>query len=139
MQNFGVDFLDGTHFHFGRHFGGLQTHSSLTDGQLEALLERAFQDMRTLAIQHENGAWMEVEFGEKGCFMVFSEQDGEVIRYFDNGSGNHGVVDLLINCCPEERLMCYSKETLMQVIETFLKTGRQDGRFHWIDDEALMA
>ncbi len=77
MQNFGVDFLDGTHFHFGRHFGGLQTHSSLTDGQLEALLERAFQDMRTLAIQHENGAWMEVEFGEKGCFMVFSEQDGE--------------------------------------------------------------
>ena len=61
--------------------------------------------------------------------------DTEEVYYFDNGSGNMESVPLLINFCPEERMMCYEFEVVKDIIQYFIETGERNPKYSWIADE----
>ncbi|MCI8650634.1 MAG: hypothetical protein HFG20_11030 [Anaerotruncus sp.] len=78
---------------------------------------------------------LDVEFSkERAAFFGWFHWDEE-IYYFDNGSGNRKVVDLLINCCPQERLMCYDPEVIQNIVVYFCETGQRNPAYNWIADD----
>ena len=78
---------------------------------------------------------LEIEFSKKrDAFIGWVNADTDEIYYFDNGSGNKEPVELLINVCPEERMMCYDFESVKAIIRYFLETGERSPAYSWIED-----
>ena len=78
--------------------------------------------------------WLEVEFSEeRGAFIGWGNPDEEIF-YFDNGSGNTDSVDLIINVCPEERMMCYDPDVIKDIVNYFCETGLRNPNYNWIED-----
>jgi len=76
-----------------------------------------------------------VEFNkEKAAFIGWVDEYNDDISYFDNGSQNIYSVDLIINACPQERMMCYSLKDIKAIIVHFCKTGEKHPSFRWISD-----
>lgn len=78
---------------------------------------------------------LEVEYSEERAAFIGWVNGDEEIFYFDNGSGNDEPVDLLINVCPEERMMCYDAEAIKDIIYYFCETGERNPKYSWIQDE----
>ncbi len=79
---------------------------------------------------------MEVEFSpDRAAFIGWVDSYNDIIFYYDNGSGNHEPVDLTINCCPEERFMCYEPEVIRDIILHFCRTGERNPKYSWAEDE----
>lgn len=55
--------------------------------------------------------------------------------HFDNGSGNKKPVDLIVDVCPEERMMCYEDKAIRDIVFYFCETGKRDPRYGWIEDK----
>ena len=78
---------------------------------------------------------LEVEFSaERNAFIGWLNGDDE-IYYYDNGSGNTDSVALLINVCPEERMMCYDRNVLKEIVLYFCESGLRHPGYKWIKDE----
>lgn len=79
---------------------------------------------------------LEVEFSKDRAAFIgwINEYDGEVF-YFDNGSGNDEPVDLIINICPEERMMCYDPNAVKKIVYCFCQTGERCSEYSWIQEE----
>ena len=102
-------------------------------------------DIRMLLMEPENLmrmtcnseiAALEAEFDPNGAVFigVVNEISG-VIHYFDNGSGNEEPVELMINVCPAEKMMCYDKDAAADIILHFCNTGELHPKFKWIVEE----
>ena len=77
---------------------------------------------------------LEVEFSaDRHAFIGWLNGDEEVC-YFDNGSGQTDSVELLINICPEARMMCRDPDVLKEIVLYFCETGQRSPRFQWIRD-----
>lgn len=78
---------------------------------------------------------LEVEFSpDRAAFIGWIDSYNDIIFYYDNGSGNHEVIDLIINCCPEERFMCYDPEIIRDIILHFCRTGERNPKYNWVED-----
>ena len=78
---------------------------------------------------------LNVEFSKEGdAFIVWVNSYDDEIYYFDNGSGNTESVDLMINVCPEERMMCYDMEILKDIVLYFCETGMNSPDYDWTED-----
>ena len=79
---------------------------------------------------------LEAEFAPDGAAFigVVNELTGE-IHYFDNGSGSEESVELMINVCPAEKMMCYDKEQAADIILHFCNTGEVHPKYNWIKEE----
>lgn len=78
---------------------------------------------------------LEVEFSEERHAFIGWLNGEEEIFYYDNGSGNTDSVDLLINVCPEERMMCYDPCVLREIVFYFCEKGLKNPKYNWIEDE----
>lgn len=78
---------------------------------------------------------LEVEFSPDGNAFIGWLNGDEEIYYFDNGSGNTDSVPLRINICPEERMMCYDRDVLKNIVMYFCETGLRNPEYNWIQDE----
>ena len=81
-------------------------------------------------------AGLEAEFDPNGAAFigVVNEINGTA-HYFDNGSGNEEPVELMINVCPAEKMMCYDKEAAADIIMHFCNTGNLHPKYNWIEEE----
>ena len=81
-------------------------------------------------------AGLEAEFDPDGAAFigVVDEVSGKA-HYFDNGSGNEEPVELMINVCPAEKMMCYDKEAAADIIMHFCNTGNLHPGYKWIEEE----
>ncbi|MBP5529452.1 MAG: hypothetical protein J6X80_05315 [Lachnospiraceae bacterium] len=78
---------------------------------------------------------LHIEFSEEGnAFVGWINTYNEENYYFDNGSGNTEMVELKVNCCPEERMMCYDPEALKEIVLYFCETGERNPKYNWIED-----
>ena len=78
---------------------------------------------------------LHIEFSEEGdAFIGWIDNYNEEFFYFDNGSGNTESVDLIINVCPEERMMCYDSNVLKEIVLYFCETGERNPNYNWIED-----
>ena len=78
---------------------------------------------------------LHIEFSEEGdAFIGWIDNYNEEYYYFDNGSGNTESVDLLVNVCPEERMMCYDSDVLKKIVLYFCETGLRNPDYDWIED-----
>ena len=78
---------------------------------------------------------LEVEFShDRNAFIGWLNGDEEVY-YFDNGSGNTDSVPLLINVCPEERMICYDMNVMKEIVLYFCETGLRHPGYQWIQDQ----
>lgn len=82
-----------------------------------------------------DGYCLEVEFSADGNAFIGWLNGDEEIYYFDNGSGKTESVPLRINICPEERMMCYDREVLKEIVQYFCKSGLRNPKYNWIRDE----
>ena len=78
---------------------------------------------------------LEVEFSSDGNAFIGWLNGDEEIYYFDNGSGNTDSVPLRINICPEERMMCYDRDVLKDIVKYFCEFGLRNPKYNWIRDE----
>lgn len=77
---------------------------------------------------------LEVEFSaDRHAFIGWIGGDEEV-WYFDNGSGRTDSVDLLINVCPEARMMCCDPAVLREIVLYFCECGQRNPKYQWIQD-----
>ena len=78
---------------------------------------------------------LHVEFSEEGhAFIGWIDTYNDENYYFDNGSGNTESVDLIVNVCPQERMMCYDQNVLKEIVLYFCETGLRNPKFNWIED-----
>ncbi len=85
---------------------------------------------------HRKGVCLEVECAVSGAaFIGWIDEVEEDIFYFDNGGGGMEPVDLLINVCPEERMMCYDSACTREIVLHFCATGERSACCRWIADE----
>ncbi|MDD6656249.1 MAG: hypothetical protein PUE95_02930 [Lachnospiraceae bacterium] len=77
---------------------------------------------------------LEVEFSIDGAAFIGWLNCEEEIFYYDNGSGNKDSVNLLINVCPEERMMCYDLNILKDIVAYFCETGLRNPKYNWIEE-----
>jgi len=78
---------------------------------------------------------LHVEFSEDGhAFIGWIDMYNDENYYFDNGSGNTESVDLKVNVCPEERMMCYDQNVLKEIVQYFCETGLRNPKYNWIED-----
>ena len=76
-----------------------------------------------------------IEFSEEGnAFVGWIDMCNEENYYFDNGSCNTESVDLIVNVCPEERMMCYDSNILKDIVRYFCETGLRNPKYNWIED-----
>lgn len=78
---------------------------------------------------------LSVEFAADGSAFIGWLNGDEEVYYFDNGSGHKKPVDLLINVCPEERMMCYKLESIVDIVMYFCETGARDPMYDWIEEQ----
>ena len=78
---------------------------------------------------------LEVEYSEEGAAFIGWIGNEEEVYYFDNGSGNVEPVDLVINVCPEERMMCYDDVVIKDIVFYFCETGERNPKYNWIEDD----
>lgn len=79
---------------------------------------------------------LEVEYSEdRAAFIGWIDESSDEVYYFDNGSGNDEPVDLIINVCPEERMMCYDPDIIKEIVYYFCETGSRNPKYNWIEDE----
>ncbi len=64
-------------------------------------------------------------------FTTMHELVGEIKN---NGSGNMDSVSLLINVCPEERMMCYDLNILKDIVAYFCETGLRNPKYNWMEE-----
>lgn len=77
---------------------------------------------------------LEVEYSKsRAAFIGWISGDEEVF-YYDNGSGNEEPVDLIINVCPEERMICYDPDIIKDIVCCFCKTGERNPKYKWIEE-----
>ena len=78
---------------------------------------------------------LHIEFSEDGhAFIGWIDMYNDENYYFDNGSGNTESVDLIVNVCPEERMMCYDQDVLKEIVLYFCETGLRNPKYNWIED-----
>ncbi|MDE6364613.1 MAG: leucine-rich repeat domain-containing protein [Lachnospiraceae bacterium] len=71
------------------------------------------------------------KIGEYLLEIIFSADRAAFIKYtdktnvycYENGSGNHNPVPLMIGECPEERMMCYDGRAIRKMVYYFCCTG----------------
>lgn len=80
---------------------------------------------------------LEVEFSPDGNAFIGWLNGDEELYYFDNGSGNTEPVALCINFCPEERMMCYDRDVMKDIVMYFCETGLRNPEYNWIRDACL--
>lgn len=79
---------------------------------------------------------LEIEYSEnRAAFIGWIDTYHDDIFYFNNGSGNDEPVDLMINVCPEERMMCYDSKVIRDIVYYFCETGRRHPKYNWIEDK----
>ena len=78
---------------------------------------------------------LEVEFSPDGNAFIGWLNGDEEIYYYDNGSGSTDPVALKINICPEERMMCYDRDILKEIVLYFCESGLRHPKYNWIQDE----
>lgn len=82
-----------------------------------------------------DGYCLEVEFSsDRNAFIGWLNGDEEIF-YFDNGSGCTESVELRINVCPEERMMCYDPDVLKEIVLFFCESGLRHPGYNWLQDE----
>ena len=79
--------------------------------------------------------YLEVEFSANGNAFIGWLNGDEEVYYFNNGSGNTDSVELLINICPEERMMCYDMAVMRDIVLYFCESGLRHPKYDWISDE----
>ena len=78
---------------------------------------------------------LNVEFSSDGnAFIVWCDSYNDEVSYYDNGSGSSENVDLIINVCPEERMMCYDFDVLKDIVLYFCETGMCNPDYDWIEE-----
>ena len=78
---------------------------------------------------------LEVEFSPaKAAFIGWVDEYNDDVFYYDNGSGNSEPVELIYNYCPEERMMCYDKNIIKDIVYYFCETGERNPKYAWIED-----
>ena len=77
---------------------------------------------------------LEVEFSADGNAFIGWLNGDEEVYYYDNGSGRTDSVDLLINVCPEARMMCYDPAVLREIVLYFCECGQRSPKYQWIRD-----
>ena len=78
---------------------------------------------------------LHIEFSEEGhAFIGWIDTYNDENYYFDNGSGNTESVDLIVNVCPQERMMCYDQNVLKEIVLYFCETGLRNPKYNWIED-----
>lgn len=77
---------------------------------------------------------LEVEFSKDGSAFIGWLNLDEEIFYYNNGSENHAPVNLCINVCPEERMMCYDVGIIRDIVMHFCETGMRNPKYQWIED-----
>lgn len=78
---------------------------------------------------------LEVEFSEARSAFIGWLSGEEDIFYYDNGSGDKEPAELLINVCPEGRMMCHDAEIIRDIVYYFCETGERNPKYQWIEDE----
>ena len=77
-----------------------------------------------------------IEFSEEGnAFVGWINSYDDENYYFDNGSGNTEMVELKVNVCPEERMMCYDAEALKEIVLYFCETDEMNPKYNWIEEQ----
>ena len=69
---------------------------------------------------------LEVEFSEARSAFIGWLSGEEDIFYYDNGSGDKEPAELLINVCPERRMMCHDAEIIRDIVYYFCETGERN-------------
>ena len=81
-------------------------------------------------------AGLEAEFDPNGAAFIGIVNDASgKAHYFDNGSGSEEPVELMINTCPAEKMMCYDKEMAADIIMHFCNTGNLYPKCEWVEEE----
>lgn len=79
--------------------------------------------------------WLSVEFSStRAAFIGWGDEFSDTVYYFDNGSHQRCSVDLLINVCPQERMLCYDTKALKEIVTYFCQTGQRCPKYNWIED-----
>lgn len=85
---------------------------------------------------HIEQFWLQIEFSkDRAAFIGWGDEYTEDVFYFDNGNGNKNSFDLIINVCPEERMMCYDDKIIRDIVFYFCETGKRNPKYNWIEDE----
>ena len=75
---------------------------------------------------------MEVEFSEEGAaYITLTNEITGTVYSLDSGSGGEEPVELLINVCPAEKMMCYDKEVISDIVMHFCATGEKNPKYTW--------
>ncbi len=112
----------------------IESTSGISESQHNAILDKIGKDY--IYLEYTVGdISLSVEFNkEKAAFIGWVDEYNDDISYFDNGSQNIYSVDLIINACPQERMMCYSLKDIKVIIVHFCKTGEKHPSFKWTSD-----
>ncbi|MBR3058268.1 MAG: SMI1/KNR4 family protein [Clostridiales bacterium] len=95
-----------------------------------------------MALLHDDIVEMEIgdlclhiEYSEDGhAFIGWIDTYNDEFYYFDNGSGNTESVELIVNVCPQERMMCYDPNVLKEIVLYFCEAGLRNPKYNWIKD-----
>ena len=74
---------------------------------------------------------MQIEFGDKCCFISMDNEDkGEIYGFINSVEDGDEIIDLYANCYPKNRL-CYAIADVLKIIRTFIQTGAPDSNYAW--------
>ena len=59
---------------------------------------------------------------DRAAFIRYIDWEG-ITYYYDNGSGKCEPVDLIVDRCPEEWMMCYDQQVIRRIVYYFCGTG----------------
>ena len=111
--------------------------NEITSDVIHAMLNDLETDAAILEIDYDDNS-LSVEFDKQrdafiGWYNVFEDE----FYFLDNGSGGTECVDLLVNVCPEERMMCYAMDDIKAIVSHFCETGQLHPAFTWILDNEI--
>lgn len=119
----------------------LKNPDGIPRAQLDPLLSGLAQDIEHFMCDiegEEANVSLDVEFSPaRDAFIGWVDEYNESVWYYDNGSGETEPVDLLVNGCPQARLMCRSRSDTAAIITHFCETGERWPGCKWVPDEAI--
>ena len=104
---------------------------------LISLVKRGFFENTLSFIQmdHESSNEMQIEFGDKCCFISMADEDeGMIYGYMDPEQSDEESVDLCANSYPAN-MLCRSVDDVAVILKTFVSTGRPNEDYTWDEQE----